>query len=254
LFGRLQFTTFVFTSKELIWAHTFKIQHSSFKINTLGILEVDHSTYQITILSNIFLYGGAMTEEVRLNMEEEINTMWNAPRALLWYGGMPYLVNFNIQVFLFPNLQPRDIMANTNPRNNYIRVEETARGNISYVDGMGSNTGYFKLDNLYKHSTTAAHEYGHMIGLPHPEDLDIRGKGIPGIMYPRGTLVDPQFQYNAEAKAGEPGGTIHPINRRVLQKDVDNLRLAFFLKNNVEIIGKPSSVYHEVEVPARSVS
>ena len=84
-----------------------------------------------------------------------------------------------------------------NPRNNFFRIEEFATGNISFTDGIGSNSGYFKLENLYKGSTTAAHEYGHTIGLEHPVILDIRGKGQPGIMYPRGTLVDPQFQYDA---------------------------------------------------------
>ena len=93
---------------------------------------------------------------------------------------------------------------------------------------VGCNTGYFKLENLYKGSTTAAHEYGHTLGLQHPADLDLRGKGIPGIMYPRGTLVDPQFQYDLQnprctrrhnashVQKGAPGGCsllkIHRLN------------------------------------------
>lgn len=214
----------------------------------MGIFEIDHSNLQITILSNIFLYGNAINEQIRSDMEEEINQLWNEPRGLVWMSNLPFLLNIEVQVFLFPDLTMRDILANTNPRNNYFRVEEFAHGNISYVDGCGSNSGYFKLENLYKGSTTAAHEYGHSLGLPHPDDLDIRGQGRPGIMYPRGTLVDPEFQYDPSAKAGDKGGTLYPIHRRVLQHDIDNLGIAKMLQNKQDIIGKFSSVYHEEQV------
>ena len=101
--------------------------------------------------------------------------------------------------------------------NNYFRVEEFSESHISFVDGIGSNTGYFKLDNLLNNSTTAAHEFGHTLGLLHPEHLDIRGKGAPGIMYPRGTIVDPHFQYDPDAEPAATGGTMNPFHRKVLQ-------------------------------------
>src|SRR6185295_1061154 len=85
--------------------------------------------------------------------------------------------------------------------------------------------GYFKLENLYTGSTTAAHEYGHTLGLVHPINIDIRGKGVPGIMYPRGTLVDPQYQYDPSKPAGETGGTMHPTYRKVLDADIKSLKL-----------------------------
>jgi hypothetical protein len=213
----------------------------------MGILEVNQEKLQIYIYSNIILNGNAIGEEIRRNMEEEINDMWNQPRGLVWMNQLPYLVNFVTHVFLFPDLKPYDIVANTNPRNNYFRIEDFAFGNISYVDGLGSNTGYFLLDNLYKGSTTAAHEYGHTLGLPHPDDLDIRGKGIPGIMFPRGTLVDAEYQYDPLVAAGEKGGTIYPIHRRVLQSDIDDLNLAGLLKSNKMVIGSFSSKYHEAQ-------
>ncbi len=211
----------------------------------MGIVETDHNRQLIRIISNIFLYGNSIGEDVRKNMEGEINQMWNEPHALLWLNESPYLVEFYIKVFLFPNLQPYDVISNTNPRNNYFRIEEHAYGNISFVDGLGCNTGYFKLENLYKGSTTAAHEYGHTIGLPHPEDMDIRGKGIPGIMYPRGTLVNMEYQYDPLVAAGEKGGTLYPIHRRVKQGDIDDLGLKKIISSKDKIIGKFSSIFHE---------
>lgn len=159
----------------------------------------------------------------------------------------PFLVEFAVKVFLYPNLQVQDVISNTNPRNNYFRIEEYAHGNISFVDGLGSNTGYFKLENLYKGSTTAAHEYGHTLGLPHPEDMDIRGKGIPGIMYPRGTLVNAEYQYDPNVAAGAKGGTLYPIHRRVKQGDIDDLYLLKILSSKEKVLGKFSSIFHEAQ-------
>lgn len=210
----------------------------------MGIIEVDQQQAHIHILSSIFLYGNSISEEVRKNAEEEINEMWNAPRALVWIDATPYLVLFYTEVFLFPDLKEEEVWANKNPRNNYIRVEEFAYGNISFVDGLGSNTGYFKLENLYKGSTTVAHEYGHTIGLPHPQDMNLLGKGQPGIMYPRGTLVDPEYQYNPNAQPGTVGGTIHPIHRKVSQDDIDLLDLGNKVKRKEKILGKFSMRYH----------
>ena len=213
----------------------------------MGIIETDYHKQLLQIVSNIFIYGNAISEEVRRDMEEEINWMWNEPRALLWLEKKPFLVEFAVKVFLYPNLQVQDVISNTNPRNNYFRIEEYAHGNISFVDGLGCNTGYFKLENLYKGSTTAAHEYGHTLGLPHPEDMDIRGKGIPGIMFPRGTLVNAEYQYDPNVASGQKGGTLYPIHRRVKQGDIDDLGLLKIVQSKDKIIGKFSSVYHEAQ-------
>ena len=211
----------------------------------MGEAELDLHKKQITIHSNIITYGNTATPELTEQIRDEIETMWNEPKGYLLLNNLRFDIVFKIYSWSKPEIDPIEIYHNDDPRNNYFRIEEFAHGNISFVDGLKCNTGYFKLENLYKGSTTAAHEYGHTLGLDHPQNIDIRGKGIPGIMYPRGTLVDPEYQYDPSKPAGVPGGTMHPMHRKVLQRDIEDLKLNKLLFHHGKaIIGEFSSVYH----------
>ncbi len=209
----------------------------------MGSAELDNQ--QLIIYSHIITYGNAADAALTEMIRDEIETMWNEPNASLKLNGLQFEVRFRITASFEAATTDIDIYQNIDPHNNYFRIEEFAYGNISFVDGLGCNTGYFKLENLYKSSTTAAHEYGHTIGLEHPEDLDLRGKGIPGIMYPRGTLVDPQYQYEPDKPAGTKGGTMYPIYRKVLEQDIENLKLhQLNFINGKAVLGEFTSVWH----------
>lgn len=209
----------------------------------MGSAEINDQ--QLIIYSHIITYGNAADAALTEMMRDEIETMWNEPQGSLELDGSVFKVVFRITSSFQPAITDIDIYQNLDPRNNYFRIEEFAHGNISFVDGLGCNSGYFKLENLYKGSTTAAHEYGHTIGLDHPHDLDLRGKGVPGIMYPRGTLVDPQYQYDPEKPAGTKGGTMYPIYRKVLKEDIENLKLhRLSFKSGNAILGEFSNIWH----------
>ncbi len=199
----------------------------------------------LVIYSNIITYGNAANETVTAMIGEEIESMWNEPNGTVKLDNTVYSVRFKVTSSFQPDLNDIDIYKNLDPRNNYFRIEEYAQGNISFVDGLGCNSGYFKLENLYKGSTTAAHEYGHTLGLNHPHDIDIRGKGVPGIMYPRGTLVDPQYQYEPDKAAGTKGGTMHPIYRKVKQEDIEQLKLhKLDFENGKSVLGEFTNYWH----------
>lgn len=209
----------------------------------MGEAEINKNDRSITLYSHLIIYGNAATEELSERMRAEIETMWNEPQGSIQWKRNDYLLRFVITAELKKDVDEMEVLQNTDPRNNYFRIEENAHGNISFVDAIGCNTGYFKLENLYVGSTTAAHEYGHTLGLEHPVDLDYRGKGVPGIMYPRGTLVDPQYQYDPSKPAGVTGGTMHPMYRKVRTEDIAQIRLSSF-ENNRFVIGDFTNVFH----------
>ncbi|GAC1427073.1 MAG: hypothetical protein NVS9B7_28550 [Flavisolibacter sp.] len=218
----------------------------------MGICEVEIESKKIIIHSHLITYGNASDALITEQIANEIEALWNEPQAQILFGGSFYLVEFKITSENLPRISELEVISNLDPRNNYIRIEAFARGNISFVDGLGSNSGYFLLENLYIDSTTAAHEYGHTLGLDHPPVLDIRGKGIPGMMYPRGTIVDSEFQYEPSKPAGTKGGTLHPRYRKVKKEEIDALHLSQLkFKNNQAILGYFTNVYHERQVDAR---
>ncbi len=215
----------------------------------MGVAEINDSLNSICIFAELFFYGNAATEELSNQIATDINKFWNIPNGYVDVKRRRYKFMFNATGYYVPYLNPEEVFSNTDPRKNYFRIEHHSNLNISFVDGLKSNTGYFKLDNVLNNSTTAAHEFGHTLGLDHPENLDIRGAGIPSIMCPRGTLVDPHFQYNPDGAAGDSsnGGTINPIHRKVLQKDIDDLQIHRLKFNDACIakIGDFTSVWHD---------
>lgn len=219
----------------------------------MGELELIEDEKVIKITAEIVLYGDEASKELTAQFVDEVQSMWNEPEGIVEYNEDHYNLVFEIRGVFRPNLTALEVISNTNPRMNYFRVEDYSPINISWVDGINSNTGYMLIDNLYEGSTTAAHEFGHTIGLAHPDNLNLIGKGVPGIMYPRGTLVDREYQYDFNAAPATNGGTIHPMNRRVLQEDIDLLNIPNLLKKGQKYIGGFSSVYHSKIIKKENV-
>jgi hypothetical protein len=217
----------------------------------LGEAELNRKAGILTIHSVFFFYGDAASHELSSKMAEDIAMHWNEPSAIVFIKDQEYRVQFEISAYYEPDLDPEKVWYNDNPRFNFFRVEEFAEGDISYVDEIGCNTGYLKLANILQTSTTIAHEYGHTLGLVHHEVLDIRGMGMPGIMYPRGTICDPALQYDVTAQPAAYGGFLNPVHRKVLQSDIDALMLhKLGFQNGFAKLGEFSSIYHAKHIAA----
>ena len=209
----------------------------------MGEAEINGS--QVIIAAHLITYGNAAGEEVTSRIREEIETLWNEPQGMVFLKSSAFRTIFRITAEYRSALDEIEVYQNLDPRNNYFRIEEYAHGNISFVDGIGCNSGYFKLENLYKGSTTAAHEFGHTLGLHHPTETDIRGQGTPGIMHPRGTLVDAHLQYDPLMQAGITGGTMHPMHRKVQPRDIQNLKLDDLrFRDGRAVVGAFTNIYH----------
>jgi len=213
----------------------------------MGEAELLPRSHLLIIRSVIYFYGDASSQSLAELISRQISDHWNEPEGEVQLRSGIFRVQFEITGIHKPELRPEEVWYNDVPTHNYFRIEEYAHGNISFVDGLGSNTGYFKLENLLQTSTTAAHEFGHTLGLDHPLDTDIRGKGKPGIMYPRGTFCDPEMQYDPLAEAGAYGGFMNPVHRIVNKQDIKNLRLdrLHFDDAHRAIVGAFSSIYHD---------
>src|SRR5690242_8051081 len=123
----------------------------------MGEAELHTSNLELVVRSVLYFYGGAADGNLALQIAEDIGTAWNAPGGSVKIRGELYRVRFDIEGYYKPDLQPAAVWHNTNPRLNFFRIEEYSQHDISSVDGLGCNTGYFKLGNLLDHSTTAAH-------------------------------------------------------------------------------------------------
>ena len=216
----------------------------------MGEVELHTASHQLVVHSIFYFYGDAADEKLSGQIASDIEMVWNEPQVRVKLAGALYDVNFRIEGHYAPALHPETVWYNDDPRINFFRIEEWVTGNISFVDGIRCNTGYFKLANLLQTPTTAAHEYGHTLGLDHPRVLDIRGGREPGIMYPRGTICDPQFQYDAQAEPGATGGTLDPAHRKVSDAEIISLRLnRLAFEHGRAVIGDFSSMYHQKHVP-----
>lgn len=216
----------------------------------MGEAELHKAAGELIIRSVFYFYGDAANPSIAGKIASDIQNHWNEPRSSVIINRKSFRVIFDINGYHDPVLQPETVWYNDNQRLNFFRLENYAVGNISFVDGIGCNTGYFKMDNLLQTSTTAAHEYGHTIGLVHPKILDIRGGKEPGIMYPRGTICDASLQYLPGAKPGEHGGFLDPRYRRVLDADIQALQLhkLDFNEQGIARLGEFTSLYHEKHV------
>ena len=119
----------------------------------MGEAEIDAFRKIITIHSHIITYGDAADAKLTENIRAEIETMWNEPQGTVIIKKIPLNVVFRITAELRHSMDVTEVYSNINPCNNYFRIEEYAHGNISFVDGIGCNSGYFKIENLYTGST-----------------------------------------------------------------------------------------------------
>ena len=191
---------------------------------------VDPETKSATIISHIYIYGSEATPKIANEISTEINTMWNAKRFTLFFQGGRYRVRFDVTTEFVSTQKAWDLFKkNLSPKFNFLRIEKPSPKAAIPNFMLGGNIGILFVYDKNGFHTTAAHEYGHGLGLDHPPIWEKTWTAnVPSIMYARGTIVASQFQYNPKAEPGRKGGTIDPIYRQVTYMDWAHLMLANF--------------------------
>ena len=213
----------------------------------------------LQIYARLVFYGSEATDEAAQAIVEEINRMYNEPEAVVTVAGQSCRVHFIIEYALLPLAESAQLIAaNKDYRNNFIRLEKENIITRSFMGfGLGDNAGHWIVSDQLGHSTTAAHEFGHGLGLDHPARFDYRGSGSPPpIMAPRGTLVDAKYQWDPKAKAGEVGGTMKPMHRRVSVEEIEQIvRNLTFQPDGQALLGRLSNnIFDELGRPENAVA
>ncbi|MDQ6755390.1 MAG: hypothetical protein M3004_00490 [Bacteroidota bacterium] len=220
-----------------------------------GIVTIDKANKTVTVTSTLTLYGDGASSALAKQSASLVQNQWNAAKGTTKINGVEYQVKFIVipqymdvkeQGGLVGNALENTIKHNNDYSQNYMQVVRTGIP-VSGLEPIpigatpGGNTGRWLLSDISDgNSTTASHEMGHGWGellttdggddRGHPENNDLRGKGQPSIMYPRGTLVDAKYTRdqklgNSKIVDGNRINTLDPSKRKVTQKDIDNLHL-----------------------------
>lgn len=175
-------------------------------LHASALLIKDQTNYVMTARSHLYLYG-QVDENLASQISTEINQVWNEGRPKVVLNQVQYDLVFEVTASVISLKTARDLSEQPNPINNYICLLPGPNDNVSVSFIVGhTNSGVWLLSNGLGFSKTTAHEYGHTLGLEHPEGDSY--VGIPRIM------ITPYYNPNLDLR-----------DRKVLEADIQELKI-----------------------------
>jgi hypothetical protein len=187
-----------------------------------GVPTKNRHTKTITITSKLYFYGPQATPELSRAIATGIASQWNGANATYTQKGEIYKVNFRIYYETVSEDRALELARNnTDKRNNFIRIDDDPSGASSRLirdrNGQyGGNSFWFNTRDGLSGSTTPAHEYGHGLGLEHPNYDYSNTIDRPDIMIPRGKKYGPHWSIIN----GKGVRVVNPNSRRVTPQNV----------------------------------
>jgi len=152
-------------------------------LHASALLIQDHTHKVITARSHLFLYG-EVDDQLAQQIAREINEVWNEGEHQVLMGQVKYDFVFEVSTSVTTLEKARELSELQDPINNFIRILAGPNEHltVSFIVGH-TNSGVWLLSDQLGLAKTAAHEYGHTLGLEHPEGESY--EGIPRIMLTR---------------------------------------------------------------------
>ncbi len=148
-----------------------------------ALLVKDEGKKSITVKSHLYLYG-LVDKGLAQKIAVEINQVWNEGHPQVLISNVRYDLIFKVTTSVSNLNEVRTLAEQSNPEFNFIRIISGPNSHItaSFIVGHTNSGVWLKSDNLGV-AKTSAHEYGHTLGLKHPEGDSY--VGIPRIMITR---------------------------------------------------------------------
>jgi len=109
----------------------------------------------IRIHSDFYFYGEAASAILAESIAKDIADHWNAPAATVVLKNSLYSIEFVIRGFYEKDLVPETVWYNTNPRNNYFRIEEVSSVLMCCSSGIIYKIVQFEISGI---ALNAIHE------------------------------------------------------------------------------------------------
>ncbi len=198
--------------------------------NPIGFYDPNGKTGEIvynkngvaTVYAKIYFYGSKASSKLSQQIATGIASQWNGAHASINYRGKDYKVRFRITYETISTERAEQLIKeNKSARNNLARVESGGKKSsftLTSPNTGGGNSFWFNTKDDLAHTTTPAHEFGHGLGLEHPEEDLSNSTSRPHIMIPRQTLYGSKWSIQDE----NGKRVVNPNSRRVTKENVDD--------------------------------